>query len=374
MPGAKKYDCLGSKSSHAGADKSSKRETQMKFESAGAFKEAAARTGEVIGDPRSAVAQVLNGNSQKSYGAECCSADIFSKSVEDPCPSCCKVEKSSGHTNCPLVRLDNLNQDSTGFSWIDTQINHKGPGAPWEAVARTGEVIGEIEVNFLGGHCLMIPVRKGKCISVIKAEVFRQRPAPFGMLAQLLHPEGILSGHEDAAAFIGVQITALFTKKDLSAGARALLSRCSLRCPEVGSTSLMEFSSRVEVHEVKELFELLVHFQPRRLMLHDALDPDGLRYLAHLCQTTQTNLDVQDLEVRVKPQYEHNPSLVRWPRMALFALGSMHMASHSGVQDVTLLLRHCPSLVRCRLHSEDNELTAALVKDLRSEMKASISI
>lgn len=212
--------------------------------------------------------------------------------------------------------------------------------------AVTGEaapcpILGEVEVVFLGGQSFTVPVRSGQSMSCVKTEVRYIRPVPTGMLLQLLHPDGVIQGNENAADFAGTSLTALFTRLPLTDEARALLRRCTLRCPEDAGIDLLEVRFDLKRDDIEDFVELLLQVQPRRLLVENL----SRSALSTLATSLKSCLEVEVLHVKTCKE---------------------------SLEDVARLLRWCRTLRHCRLINTG--LTAVDVQDLRSEIKASIVI
>jgi len=203
-------------------------------------------------------------------------------------------------------------------------------------------VLGDVEVSFLGGHSVLVSVHAGQSMATVKAEVFHSRPPPKGLLPQLVHPTGVIQGDESAADFVGIPLTALFTRLPLSDEARELLRRCTLRSPEDGCIDLLEVCFKLKVEDMDGFVELLVQVQPRRLLLANALLQHTLSILAN---SLKSNLEVE----------------------------AMHLpATKDGLGDISKLLQRCPCLRNCRL--SNGGLNASDVAGLRAEVAAAIVI
>lgn len=203
-------------------------------------------------------------------------------------------------------------------------------------------ILGELDVSFLSGQTVTVQVHKGESMASVKAHVFHNRHVGKGLRPQLLHPTGVIQDDESAADYLGVPLTALFTRLDLSDEARLMLRRCTMRAPEDGQIDLLEMRFRLTMDDINPLVELLMQCQPRRLILTAALNEMTLGGLA---RNLKAKLEVETLHLPVTRQ---------------------------GVKDAATVVRLCPCLECCYFH--EGNLRREDVKDLRDEVTASIVI
>lgn len=216
---------------------------------------------------------------------------------------------------------------------------------------KVAEVIGSIEVNFLSGEQLTIPVRAGQTMASVKSEIIEHRPIANGLILQLLLPDGLVQGDDTVERYIGVSLTAICTRLPLSDEARILLKRLTLSNPEEDRIGLIEIGFGLSAEEAASLVELLVQVQPKRLIWRSVNE-----HLKIIASTMKSDLDLQVLD--------------------------LHPIKQSDIDEVLRLALHCPALQRCQLRGPpsfnprncNHELTADDVRELRSKIKATVCI
>jgi len=221
----------------------------------------------------------------------------------------------------------------------------------------SGEIhLQSINVYFLDGEQIKIPVRPGASVLDVKMEACIRRSVPPGMLLQLVQTSSCvqssraLDNSEDVTQYVGSSLTAVFTRLPISDEARALLLCCSKRTPEEGRIELLDISFPAHEEDMPQLAELLQHVQPRRLCL-GSREVQCLSRLAD--HVINSRLDLEALTVRA--------------------------ASVEELAHITRLVRRCPHLQTCDLAmyeglTKDSVLSAADVEGLRSETNASVLI